>query len=192
MASHAYSFVTPEEYLEWEIKHEERYEYLQGNIYAMAGASISHDDIVMNISGTLFARLKGRCRVAASNTRVRTEGASMYTYPDVAVVCAERRIEKYKGTDTLLNPVIIFEVLSPSTEKYDRRVKFQMYREISSLQEYVLVAQDRFRVERFIRQPDGKWKEVVLEGADAVLRIPSISASLKFSEIYDGATPRKK
>ena len=178
MASHARSFVSPEEYLEWELKTEGRNEYLNGQIFAMAGVSIPHGQIAGNISGNLFIQLKGgRCKVHASDTRVRTHGASMYTYPDVVVFCGEAKVQKYKGTDTLLNPIVIFEVLSPSTEKYDRRKKFQMYQEIPSLQEYILVSQDKVLVERYAKLPDGEWQRSALDTLDATLDLPSISAA---------------
>jgi Uma2 family endonuclease len=105
------------------------------------------------------------------------------------VFCGEAKVQKYKGTDTLLNPVVIFEVLSPSTEKYDRRKKFQMYREIPSLQEYILVSQDKVLVERYVRQPEGEWQRLVLDSLEATLDLPSISAKLKLSDIYDQALP---
>jgi Uma2 family endonuclease len=190
MASHAHSFVSPEEYLEWELQTEHKNEYLNGQIFAMAGVSIHHGQIAGNIFGNLFIQLRGgRCKVHASDTRVRTHGASMYTYPDVMVFCGEAQVQKYKGSDTLLNPVVIFEVLSPSTQKYDRRRKFQMYREIPSLQAYILVSQDRVLVERYSRQPDGEWQRLALDGVDATLDLPSIPAKLKLSDIYDQALP---
>jgi Uma2 family endonuclease len=191
MASQARNFVSPEEYLEWELKTEHRNEYLNGQIFAMAGVSIPHGQISSNISGNLFIQLKGgRCRVHASDTRVRTGGANMYTYPDVVVFCGEARVQKYKGTDSLLNPTVIFEVLSPSTEKYDRRKKFQMYREILSLQEYVLVSQDKVLVERYVRKADGEWQQFSLDSLEATLELPSISATLKLADIYDQALPK--
>ncbi len=190
MASHARSFASPEEYLEWELQTEHKNEYLNGQIFAMAGVSIPHGQIAGNIFGNLFSKIKGGpCRIYGSDVRVRTEGASMYTYPDVVVACGEIKLQKYKGTDTLLNPIVIFEVLSPSPEKYDRRKKFQMYREISTLQEYILVSQDKVLVERYVRQPDGEWRRFALDSLEATLDLPSISAKLKLADIYDQALP---
>jgi len=185
MASQPTSFVTPEEYLEWEIRNEEKNEYLNGQIFAMAGVSLQHNRIVQDINRRLGNQLEGSpCEVHAGDLRVRTSGASMYTYPDVVVFCGQPQLQAYKGTDTLANPCFILEVLSPSTERYDRRIKFQMYREIASLQEYVLVSQEKVLVERYVRQPDGEWQYSALDRLTDPFPLSSLPAVLNLQDIY--------
>jgi Uma2 family endonuclease len=124
------------------------------------------------------------CEVYPSDMRVRVSATGLYTYPDVVVVCGEPRLEDDEQ-DTLLNPSLIIEVLSPSTESYDRGKKFEHYRTLESLVEYLLVAQDEPRVEQFVRQPGGTWLFTATSGRDAVVHLPSLGCSLALAEIYD-------
>jgi Uma2 family endonuclease len=117
--------------------------------------------------------------------RVKVEATGLYTYPDVVAVCGERRLER-RGTDTLLNPTLIFEVLSPTTESYDRGRKFENYRQIESLREYVLIAQDEARVQCYRRQADGTWIFAEASGRDGSLRLTSVEATLSLAEVYSG------
>ena len=154
------SRLTPEEYLALERKATIKSEYVNGQMYAMSGASRAHNLICLNIGGELRTQLKERaCEVYTNDMRVRVTAAGLYTYPDVLVVCEEPRFED-DSFDILLNPTVLFEVLSPSTEAYDRGAKFGYYRQLDSMQEYTLVSQDLTRVEHYIRHkeqwiPDG-------------------------------------
>lgn len=154
MASVAKSLYTPEEYLALEREAEYRSEYISGHIYALAGAGPAHNIITSNLNGELRDQFKkGPCRVFATDMRVKVSASGIYTYPDVVAVCGERRYDD-KRKDTLLNPTVLIEVLSPSTEKYDRGKKFEHYLTLETLQDYVLVAQDRVHIEHFTRQGD--------------------------------------
>jgi Uma2 family endonuclease len=148
---------TPEQYLDIERAADYKSEYFDGEIFAMAGASEEHNTITFNLSGALVPQLRGTgCRGYAGDMRVKVDASGLYTYPDVVVVCGERHFTD-DHLDTLTNPTLIVEVLSPSTEGYDRGQKFANYRRIPSLETYVLVAQDRAHIEKFERRPDGQW-----------------------------------
>jgi len=183
MASQAKPFYTPEEYLALERAAEYRSEYLDGEIFAMAGASEAHILIVGNIARHLGNQFDERpCRVYASEMRVRVSPNRMYTYPDVVAVCGPREFADAHG-DTLLNPTVIFEVLSPSTEAYDRGEKFARYWRLASLTDYVLVAQDQMRVEHFARQGDG-WFVTAVSAPEETVRLPALDAGLTLAAIY--------
>jgi Uma2 family endonuclease len=174
--------LTPEEYLAIERAAEQKSEFFNGEMFAMAGASPEHALIVTNVAGELRARLRERpCRVYSADLRVRVSETGLYAYPDVVVVCGEPQLEQ----DTLLNPTLIVEVLSPSTEAYDRGEKFRHYQRLESLQEYLLIAQDRHRVEQYVRQPDGRWLYAEAHELSATLQLPSIGCDLALSEVYD-------
>jgi Uma2 family endonuclease len=182
MASLADSLVSPEEYLRREREAEYKSEYIDGQIVAMSGATEKHNLITGDIYLELRSALRGRpCRVYMSDLRVRVR--SNYTYPDIAVVCEEPRFQD-SALDTLLNPVLILEVLSKTTERYDRGIKFGYYRKIESLQEYVLVSQDAAHVESFPRQPDGKWLLTEVDGLNASVQLASLQVAFKLAEIY--------
>src|SRR3712207_3471038 len=152
------SFFTPAEYETFERTTDARHEYLDGQVYAMAGESIEHSRICVNIAAELRAQLKGGpCEALSPNMKVVTSPAGLFSYPDVVVVCGEPQFYDERR-DILLNPTVVFEVLSPSTEAYDRGEKFLRYRtQVAALREYVLVSQHRPLVERYARQPDGSW-----------------------------------
>lgn len=175
---------TPEEYLAFERASEMRHEYVDGEVFAMTGASREHNLIVVNIGSELRGQLKGRpCEAYVAEMRVRVSPTA-YLYPDVVVVCGEARFED-EAVDTLLNPTLLVEVLSESTEAYDRGKKFERYRQIGSLAEYVSVAQDRPHIEQFTRQSDGGWLLVESDGRDATVRLASIDATLALAEVFD-------
>jgi Uma2 family endonuclease len=183
MASQLKPYYTPEEYLALERAAEYRSEYLDGEIFAMSGASEAHNTIAMNIVRHLGNQFEGRpCRVFASDMRVRVTPGRMYTYPDVVAVCGPRQFAEDQR-DTLLNPTVVFEVLSPSTEAYDRGAKLAHYWRLASLTDYVLVAQDRMRVEHFARQGDG-WFVTAAESPDETLRLAALDAELVLRAIY--------
>lgn len=178
-------YVTPEEYLERERATEEKHEYFQGEVFAMVGASFAHVTIVSNVNASLHSQLKGKsCQAFATDLRVNVSRTGLYTYPDAGVVCGEPEFGD-KHRDTLLNPKILIEVLSPSTEAYDRGKKSAHYRTIESLTEYLLVAQDQLRIEQYIRQPSGDWLLHEVSGLDGSIRLPSIECELKLAEVYD-------
>ncbi len=176
---------TLEEYLSVERNSQTRSEYFDGEIFAMGGASENHNLIVGNIFASLHSQLRERpCKVYSSDLRVRVMATGLYTYPDVVALCGEARFDD-EQKDTLVNPSLIIEVLSKSTEGYDRGEKFAHYRRIESLKEYVLVAQDKHRVEHYIRQPDDQWLMSERNKVEDRMELVSINCTLLLSEIYD-------
>jgi Uma2 family endonuclease len=185
MASNPVSKLTEEQYLAIERAAEFKSEFVDGVMYAMSGGTLRHAGLHGNIFAELRAMLRGTdCKAFNSDLRVRVS-ARMYAYPDVSVVCGRPSLAD-EQKDILLNPIAIFEVLSPSTELYDRGVKFQLYRTISSLREYVLVDQDQPRVEQYIRQDETTWTMRDHTNLDQDLKTDSISVSLPLRRIYDG------
>ena len=180
--------LTPEQYLESERAAEFRSEYYGGHIYAMAGGSYQHAQIVGGLVREFGNALKKRpCAVVPTDLRLRVSPQGLYTYPDVVVICGDPRFADNRQ-DTLLNPTLIVEVLSPSTEAYDRGFKFAQYRTVESLEEYVLVAQAEPRVEVFRRQRDRHWLLSEAFGLESVCRFDSLDCSLALAGIYDKVT----
>lgn len=164
---------------------EARSEYLDGGMLAMAGGIRAHNLIVTNIVRELSLHLKKRpCEVYSGGQRVRIPEIDLYIYPEVVVACDKPRFED-EHLDTLLNPALIVEVLSPTTEAYDRGKKFQLSQEVESLAEYVLVAQDKHRVERFLRQDGNEWLLTTTTGLESTVSLTSIQCTLDLAEIYD-------
>ena len=177
--------LTPEQYLQAERAAAIRSEYYQGHVYAMSGGSYQHSQIIGNLTGELHAALKKRAgSVCSSGLRLRVSPDGLYTYPDILVICGDPRFADDQR-DTLLNPALIVEVLSPSTEAYDRGFKSAQYRTIESLEEYVLVAQAEPRVEVFRRQSQAHWLLTEAVGLEAVSRFESLDCGVKLSDIYD-------
>lgn len=184
MSPLALPYVTPADYLAAERKAAEKSEYINGHVYAMAGASRVHNLIVVNTVSELRAQLRGRpCEAYANDMRVKVERTGMYTYPDVIGLCEEPRFED-ENVDTLLNPTVIIEVLSPTTERYDRGEKFAHYRRLESLREYILIAQDIRRIDHYRRDGD-TWVLTEVSEPESSLVISSISCTLRLGEIYD-------
>jgi Uma2 family endonuclease len=176
--------LTPEEYLEQERRAEFKSEYYNGETFAMAGATRRHGLIVTNLIGELRRQLKGQHWEVHSNLRLGIPPARFFAYPDVLVV--GNRIDFADGhQDTVLNPVLIIEVLSPSSRDYDRGRKFEMYRKLASLEEYVIVAQQSPHVEHYTLCENGHWKLTEVEDPSATLQLPSIGCVLPLAEIYD-------
>ena len=176
------------EYLAIERRAEFKSEYFKGEMFAMAGASPTHNFIRENLSVELGMRLKGgSCRALSADQRIKIERTGLFTYPDLLIFCG---IPVYDEDDpySLLNPVAIIKVLSPSTEKYDRGAKFRNYQQIPSLTEYILVAQDEPVCERFTRLGDGSWAFVSFVGLDAEIAFTSVPAKISLAEIYDGVS----
>ncbi len=177
--------LTPEQYLEIERQALFKSEYYAGEMFAMAGASERHNMIVTNISGEIRRQFKGRpCKNYSNDMRVRVEATGLHTYPDVVAVCGEARFPD-EQSDTLLNPAVIVEVLSPTTEAYDRGEKAWHYRQIVSLAEYLLVSQDRHHIEHYVRQPDGQWLLSETGNLRDIINLPSINCALAMAEVYD-------
>jgi Uma2 family endonuclease len=178
--------LTPQEYLARERLADIRNEYFRGELFAMAGASWEHNLIKDNLARETGNQLKnGPCRIATSDLRVKVKKTGLYTYPDVVVVCEKPQFED-GVMDTLLNPRVVVEVLSDSTEKYDRGTKFAHYRQLPTVQEYVLVAQDRPLVERYVRQPDNTWLLTEFNDLAQTFAFGTIPARTTLEEIYRG------
>ncbi|MFN8451812.1 MAG: Uma2 family endonuclease [Anaerolineae bacterium] len=180
--------MTVEEYLAFERASEEKHEYLNGEIFMMSGASRHHNIIQINVAASLHAQLRQRsCTAFPSDMRVRIS-TGLYTYPDISVVCDPPQYDESEYQDTLLNPTLIVEVLSPSTESFDRGRKFQHYRALASLQEYVLIAQDSAHIERYLRQPNDEWLLADATGLDASIELSSIGCTLVLADVYEKVT----
>lgn len=177
---------TPEEYLELERQSDVRHEYYEGEIYAMAGETLKHSQICVNLAREVSSQLKGKpCQALSPNMKVRAQTKGLFAYPDLTVVCGEPIFHDQKR-DVLLNPRVIFEVLSPSTERYDRTMKFFKYRqEIQDLTDYIIVSQDSAFIEHYEKQADGRWVHTVVGGLENVLNVASINCVLSLAEIYD-------
>jgi Uma2 family endonuclease len=174
---------TPEEYLARERASSEKHAFYRGEVFAMAGASREHNLIVGNIVRLLGNALLDRpCESYPSDMRVRIVATGLYTYPDATALC-QRPVFDDSEADTLMNPEVIFEVLSESTEAYDRGDKFDQYRSIPSFNEYVLVSQDKILVEHFVRQADSSWNLRLLRKGDGLV-IPSLGCVLAVEEMY--------
>ena len=185
MSRPAEQFITAADYLALERQADAKSEYLNGYIYAMSGASRSHNRITFNLTRRIGNQLGGRrCEGYVNDMRVKVSPTGLYTYPDVVVVCGEPRFED-QHVDTLLNPTVIIEVLSDSTEAYDRGEKFAHYRALESLTDYLLVAQDQPRIEHFRRQPDGRWLYSVADGLGSQVEIADIGCVLQLAEVYE-------
>jgi Uma2 family endonuclease len=177
--------LSPQEYLAAERQAEVRSEYLGGDVFAMSGASRRHNLIVVNVAASLHGQLKGRaCETYAGDMRIHIPATGLYTYPDVAVVCGDPRFEDSE-LDTLLNPTVLIEVLSPTTEGYDRGKKFAHYRTLESLREYVLVSQEEVRVELFTRQHEGHWLLSEASRLEEAVPLAAIGCELRLADAYD-------
>jgi Uma2 family endonuclease len=177
-------YFSPEEYLALEEAAEFKSEYYQGEIFAMVGASVNHNRIVRNLLVALAEYLAAKpCEAFASDMRLLVKENGLYTYPDVMVVCG--KLEFAEGrTDTLTNPTVIFEVLSKSTQDYDRGGKFALYRPIETFQDYVLVDQHCLQVEHFHRLEDGRWILQEFKAPEAEVLLDSIGVTIPLSRMY--------
>ncbi len=185
MASRPKAYYTPEEYLRLERQADHKSEYLNGEIFAMAGATPHHVLIVGNIVTQLNLQLRNRpCTVYSNDLRVQVSSTGLYTYPNVVVVCDKLQFSD-EQKDTLLNPGLIVEVLSESTKDFDRGEKFEHYRALASLAEYILIAQDKYHVEQFVRQPDNRWILWETNRLEDTVILSSINCELSLAEIYN-------
>lgn len=180
--------LTPQEYLERERKAQTKSEYLDGVVVAMTGASKEHNRITVNIVSELHAQLKeSSCEPFAADMRVRVPQENRYYYPDIVVVCGEPQFEE-SALDTLLNPTLIVEVLSESTEAKDRGEKFEDYKTLSSLKTHILVAQDRPHIEIFRRQERADWHASQVEGLGGRLFLDEIGCRISLADVYARVT----
>lgn len=183
MATQPNTFLSPAEYLEIERKADHKSEYYAGEMFAMAGASRRHVVIVTNLAAELRQALKGRpCETYSADLRLRVTPTGLYTYPDIIVTCGE---PQFADGDTLLNPTLIIEVLSDSTRDYDRGRKFQNYRSLPSLAEYLTVEQNEPHVEQWVRQAEKHWLLTEFAEMTESVRLASIECTLALAEIYD-------
>ena len=176
---------SPQEYLKLERQAEYKSEYVNGEIFAMSGASEEHNLIVMNVAAALHTQFRGRpCKVYANDMRVKVSPTGLYTYSDVVAVCGEAQLED-AHLDTLLNPTLLVEVLSSSTEAYDRGEKAEHYRRLPSLAEYLLISQDKPHLEHYRRQADGRWLLSEASQLHALISLPTIDCTLRLAAVYD-------
>ncbi|CAN5552900.1 Uma2 family endonuclease [soil metagenome] len=177
--------MTPEEFLAFERPSDEKHEYRDGLIVAMSGAKRNHNIIAFNIGGEIQRSLKSKnCEGYSSDMRVFVPASRLYTYPDLVVVCGEPVFQD-EVLDTLLNPVLIVEILSESTESYDRGQKFQNYRSIASLREYVLISQTSANIEKYVKHGDGFWMLSEASGMDGSITLETIDCPLSLADVYD-------
>jgi Uma2 family endonuclease len=185
MSTLSKTFVTPEQYLEMERQAEYKSEYFQGEVFAMAGGTAAHNLIASNVNRELNQQTRQRpCTVYTSDMQVQVSVTGLYTYPDACVVCGEAKFLDERG-QTLLNPTLIVEVLSPSTEGYNRGRKFEHYRTIESLQEYLMVASDHMHADLFTRQPDGHWVLSPFGEPGDTVELKSVGCRLVLADIYE-------
>lgn len=176
---------TPDEYLEMERKALQKSEYFAGEVFLMAGASPNHNRIAANVNAELNVGLRGRrCEAFNSDQRLYIKKNGLYTYPDAMVVCGRIEYDN-RNSDAITNPALIVEVLSPSTANYDRGGKFELYRDIPSFQEYVLVHQDKVHVEHHLRDEQRRWLLTEYKDWEASLLIASIDISIPLQRIYE-------
>lgn len=182
--------ITPEEYLKQESGAQAKHEYHAGEVLAMSGGTYWHSRIVANLIGEARQRLKGSpCFVLESNMRVRLAQDDRYVYPDASILCEQPRFDpRDTNLTTIINPKVILEVLSDSTEAYDRGTKFSAYRNLESLDEYVLVSQNKPLIETFVRQSESTWLFAAWHGLEAVATLRAAHIELPLSEVYSGVT----
>jgi len=179
-------FFSLDEYFALEHAGEARYEYWDGEIVCISGGTRAHGRIVMNVGSRFSQRLQGkRCEAFTGDTAIKTPTRLPYRYPDVSVGCGELEFETIRGIDVLLNPVLIVEVLSPSTALRDSEQKFEAYQAIQSFTEYLLIAQDIPHITRYLRQHNGRWTREAVSDVKASLRLDSIDIEIPLEEIYE-------
>ncbi|MDT7780697.1 MAG: hypothetical protein QOC99_3209 [Acidobacteriota bacterium] len=184
MSFQSKSLLTPEEYLVIERKSEIKHEYFGGEVFALVGASRRHNRITANLIRILGNQLLDRpCNVYPSDMRVKVSATGKYTYPDVVVACDEEKFDDAEN-DTLLNPVVIIEVLSEATEAYDRGKKLEQYQNIESLKEYLLVAQEPYRIEQYVRQSDKEWRYSEHHQTEDIVQVSIIGCELALKDVY--------
>lgn len=183
----ATKFITEEKYLESEETSAERHEYYKGEVFAMSGGSINHESIIGDSYFAIRSHLqKKSCKVFTSNLKIHIEANSLFTYPDLSIFCEQLKTYKTRQ-DAVTNPTVIIEVLSPSTQNYDRGDKFMLYRDIPSLKEYLLISSTQVLVEHYIKQEDNKWQLSVYKQIEDVIIIQAIGFTTAISVFYENS-----
>lgn len=186
MSTHPRRRYTLEEYFALELASEEKYEYFDGEVFNMSGGSRDHEQIIANCLVALRTALRGRsCRIYPSNLRVIVPSQPPYRYPDLTALCDAPRFKKIGGVDALTNPALVVQVLSASTEAYDRSDKFTHYKSIETFAEYVLIAQRRAHATQFTREKNGIWTHREYNDLEAVIRLASPECELRLRDLYE-------
>lgn len=184
-------YYSEEDFLVLERMSKTKNEYYRGEIFAMSGASYQHNQIATALIGDIVAHLKGKiCNIFGSDLRVHTQLKSFYTYPDAVIICGEPSFVDNEF-DTIINPTILFEILSPSTEEYDRTIKFEFYKNIPSLKQYVLIDSQKILIEVFTKQDDSSWRTEKYTGPEEMWALDTIDYQAKVKNIYEGVVFKK-
>jgi Uma2 family endonuclease len=179
-------YISKKNYLDTERLAVEKHEYFKGEVFAMSGASIAHNKIAMNSAIDIGSKLKGKkCQPFGSDLRIHIPKNTLFTYPDISIVCGEIQTTDDKF-DTVTNPSVIIEILSHSTRNYDKGEKFTLYREIDSLQEYILIDSERIMIEKFIRNSDNSWQLTEYKTIEQSFSIATVNIEMQLQDIYDG------
>lgn len=179
---------TLEQYLEMDARSEERLEFWNGEVFSMSGGSLRHDDIIVNVVGTLREKLAGgECRVSGTEARIDVpDSPAPYHYADASVVCGKREIKTLGKQEMLVNPTLIVEVMSPTSEAFDRGDKFTYYKSVPSFREYVLIAQHRPHVTHYVKLETGEWKYEEINDLEGTAQLASVGCTLPLREVYKG------
>ncbi len=184
-----YDRFTAEEYLEMEREALDKHEYYQGEIFAMSGASIPHNFIFSNVFGDLCIKLKGKsCRPFGSDFRVHIPKNTLFTYPDITIVCGKEEVVDDDVSDNLLNPSVTIELLSKSTRNYDKGKKFTLYQDIDSFKEYILIDTEKVHVERYIRNADNSWSLSEYKNIEDSFTIATVNITVQLKDVYEGVS----
>nr|WP_315199468.1 Uma2 family endonuclease [uncultured Flavobacterium sp.] len=179
-------YISEKEYLDAERLALEKHEYYKGEVFAMGGASIAHNKIAINCTVDISNKLKGKkCQPFGSDLRIHIPKNTLFTYPDISIICGDIETTDDKF-DTITNPSVIIEILSPSTRNYDKGEKFTLYREIDSLQEYILIDSERILVEKFIRNSDNSWQLTEYKSIEQSFSIATVAIEMQLLDIYEG------
>lgn len=183
-----FNYISTEEYLAEERAALEKHEYYKGEVFAMSGASLEHNIISRNMMVFVGGKLKGKaCQPFGSNLRIHIPPNTLFTYPDLTIFC-DKPVLTDNSFDTALNPVVIIEILSPSTRNYDMGIKFMLYRDIETLKEYILIDSEAVYVQKHLRQPDNSWVLTEIKQIQEALHIHTIELSIPLTEIYEGVS----
>ena len=178
--------LTPEEYLEWESNALQKHEYYRGELFAMAGASVRHNVIAKNLMIGIGVRLQGKqCQPYGSDLRIHIPENTLFTYPDISIICRDI-VEEETNDDYTIEPAVIIEILSPSTKGYDRGEKFRLYRDIPTLKEYILIDSESIAIEAFRINASGHWELEEYKSLNEMLPIPVVDITIPLHDIYEG------